>query len=120
SLAAAILFGLAPALNLSGRDILTPLKEAGRGTSGGAGQRIVRGTLVVAEVALSLMLLVGASLMVRTLVSIQGANLSFRPDRILTVRIPFSDKRYPTGARRNAFLKDVLHRVGSLPGVQAA
>ena len=67
SVAAALLFGLAPALQLSGRDILTPLKEAGRGTAGGVRQRLLRGTLVVGEVALSLMLLVGASLMVRSL-----------------------------------------------------
>ena len=55
----------------------------------------MRGALVVAEVALSVVLLVGASLMIRTLLSIQGANLAFHPDRILTLRIPFSEQRYP-------------------------
>ena len=119
SVVSAILFGLAPALYLSGRDISTPLKESGRGSSGGLRQRLARSVLVVGEVALSLMLLVGASLMIRTLVSIQGANLGFRPDRILTLRIPFSDQRYPDAARRVAFLQDLLNRVQSLPGVAA-
>ena len=120
SVAAAILFGLAPALQLTGRDIVRPLKEAGRGSSGGLRQRIASAALVVGEVALSLMLLVGASLMIRTLLSLQGANLGFRPDRILTVRIPFSDQRYPDAGRRVAFLEDLLGRVQALPGVAAA
>jgi putative ABC transport system permease protein len=120
SVTTAILFGLAPALYLSGRDVLTPLKESGRGTSGGVRQRLTRSILVVGEVALSVMLLVGASLMVRTLLSLQDANLGFRPDLILTVRIPFSDQRYPDAARRVAFLQDLLDRVESVPGVVAA
>ncbi len=120
SMAAAILFGLAPALQLAGRDLATPLRESGRGSSGGLRQRLASSLLVVGEVALSLMLLVGASLMIRTLLSVQDANLGFRPDRILTLRIPFSDRRYPDAVRRVAFLDDLLDRVGSLPGVAAA
>jgi putative ABC transport system permease protein len=120
SVTAALLFGLAPALHLSGRDILTPLKEAGRGTSGGARQRILRGILVAGEVALSLMLLVGASLMIRTLISIQGANLTFHPDRILTLRVPFSDQRYPEAVRRNSVMQEILRRVQTVPGVVSA
>ena len=119
SLVVSLVFGLAPALQLAGRDLLTPLKEAGRGLSGGARQRLTRNALVVAEVALSVVLLVGASLMIRTLISIQGANLAFHPDRILTLRIPFSEQRYPDAARRNAFLQDVLGRMGTAPGVLA-
>jgi predicted permease len=119
SVTAAILFGLAPALQLSGRDIVTPLKESGRGTSGSVRQRFTRSILVVGEVALSLMLLVGASLMIRALLVLQGANLGVRPDRILTLRIPFSDQRYPDAVRRVAFLQDLLDRVGSVPGVAA-
>jgi predicted permease len=119
SVVVSLLFGLAPALQLAGRDLLTPLKEAGRGVSGGVRQRLMRGALVVAEVALSVVLLVGASLMIRTLLSIQGANLAFHPDRILTLRIPFSEQRYPDANRRNAFLRDVLGRMQTAPGVHA-
>jgi putative ABC transport system permease protein len=120
SIAAALLFGLAPALHLSGRDILTPLKEAGRGMAGGTRQRVLLGSLVVAEVALSLVLLVGASLMIRTLISIQGANLGFHPQRILTLRIPVSDQRFAKPDRRAAVLQDVLRRIRAVPGVLAA
>ena len=120
SVTAALLFGLAPALQLSGRDIVRPLKEAGRGSSGTTGQRILRGILVVGEVALSLMLLVGATLMIRTLISIQGQDLGIHPNRILTLRIPFSEQRYPEAKRRVTFLREVLRRVESLPGVVSA
>ena len=120
SIASALLFGLAPALHLSKRDILTPLKEAGRGMAGGTRQRLLLGSLVVGEVALSLMLLVGASLMIRTLISIQGANLGFHPERILTLRIPMSDQRNANPDRRAALLQDVLQRIRGIPGVLAA
>ncbi len=120
SVAAALLFGLAPALQLSGRDILTPLKEAGRGTAGGVRQRLLRGTLVVGEVALSLMLLVGASLMVRSLMAIQGTSLGFHPERILTLRIPVSEQRYKDADRRTALLQEALRRIRAVPGVLAA
>jgi putative ABC transport system permease protein len=120
AVAAALLFGLLPALHLSGRDLVTPLKEAGRGTSAGTRQRWVRSSLVVGEVALSLMLLVGASLMIRTLVAVQGLHLALEPDRILTVRVPFSPERYPDAERRVAFLREVLGRIANLPGVLAS
>jgi predicted permease len=111
SVVVSLLFGVTPAFQLVGRDLLTPLREASRGVSGGARQRLMRSALVVAEVALSVVLLVGASLMIRTLLSIQGANLAFHPDRILTLRIPFSEQRYPDAKRRNDFLQDVLRRI---------
>ena len=119
SVVVSLLFGVTPAFQLVGRDLLTPLREAGRGVSGGARQRVMRSALVVAEVALSVVLLVGASLMIRTLLSIQGANLAFHPDRILTLRIPFSEQRYPDATRRNAFVQDVLRRMQTAPGVLA-
>ncbi|HXA50176.1 MAG TPA: ABC transporter permease [Candidatus Acidoferrum sp.] len=117
---AALLFGIAPALHLSGGDVITPLKETGRGMVGGKGQRVLLGGLVVGEVALCLMLLVGASLMIRTLLSIEGANLGFHPERILTLRIPSPDQRRPAPDQRSAMLQDVLQRIRTIPGVRAA
>jgi predicted permease len=119
SVVSAVLFGLVPAIQGSGGGILSALKEAGRGNAGGRGQRLLRGALVVGEVALSLMLLVGASLMIRTLMSIEGARLGFRPERIWTLRIPVNDQRYPELARRNAFFQDVMRRMRTVPGVTA-
>jgi predicted permease len=115
----AILFGLLPAIYATGSDIVSPLKESGRGVSSGRKQRILRAGLVVGEVALSTMLLVGASLMIRTLLAIQSGDPAVRPDRILTMRIPFSADRYPDANRRVAFVEEVLRRIGTVPGVAA-
>lgn len=120
SLAAAILSGLAPALHVSGKDVAVPLKEAGRSTAGGTRQKLLRSALVVGEVALSLMLLVGASLMIRTLFAMENLDLGIHPDRLLTMRIPLSRDRYPDASRRAAFLAELLRRVESVPGVLAA
>jgi putative ABC transport system permease protein len=117
SLGTAILVGLAPALQFSGRDIVSPLKEAGRTVSGTIRQRALRAGLVVGEVALSLMLMMGASLMIRTLLSIQSTDLGIQPIHILTVRIPFSNERYRSPERRNAFLQEIARRIVTVPGV---
>ena len=119
SIAAAILSGLAPALHVSGRDVATPLKETGRSLAGGKRQKLLRGGLVVSEIALSLMLLVGASLMVRTLFAMEHLNLGIRADRLLTMRIPGSQDHFPDD-RWNAFLAELLRRVRALPGVVTA
>jgi hypothetical protein len=116
--ASAMLSGLAPALDLSGCDLVTALKESGRGASGGVRQRFARSVLVVGEVALWLPL-VGASLMIRALLSLERTNLEFRPHRIPTLRLPFTDQRYPGAGRRTAFLVDLLDRVGNVADVAA-
>src|SRR5215470_5094047 len=114
-----ILFGLAPALHTSVSDLANPLREAGRGLHGGARQALLRKGLVVAEVALSLMLLVGAGLMMRTFMAVQDVDLGFRTDRLLTMRVPLPEQRYPDRERRVAFFEDLLRRVSAVPGVQA-
>jgi len=119
TLGTAMLFGLLPAMFSTGRDIVSPLKDSGRGVSSGRRQRILRGALVAGEVALSTMLLVGASLMIRTLLVIQSGDPAVPPDRILTLRIPFSNDRYPDANRRVAFVQEVLRRIKTVPGVAA-
>jgi len=116
----ALIFGMAPALHTCTPDLVNALKSTGRGVTGGVGQRWLRGGLVVAEVALSLMLLVASSLMIRTLLAMEDVNLGIRPDRLLTMRIPLDEQRYPDAARRVAFFREVLERVGTTPGVVAA
>jgi predicted permease len=115
-----VLFSLAPALHTSAGDLANPLREAGRGLQGGLRQALLRKGLVVAEVALSLMLLVGAGLMMRTFMAVQDVELGFRSDRLLTMRIPLPEQRYPDRERRVAFFEELLRRVSAIPGVQSA
>ena len=117
--ATSILFGLAPALVASRRDVVDPLREAGR-SSAGAGQGWLRNTLVVAEVALSVLLLVGAGLVMRSLLAMRSVNLGFRTENVVTLRVPFSEKRYPDPAKKSAFLREALERIRALPGVLEA
>jgi predicted permease len=117
---AAIASGLAPALHACTRELAAPLKETGRALTGGARQALLRRILVAGEVALALMLLISASLMMRTLVAVQRVQLGYDPDRILTMRVPLSQDRYPTPERRTAFLRDLMERIKAAPGVEAA
>lgn len=120
SAGAALLFGSVPALQMTRGDIADPLKEAARALSGSRRQRALRASLVVGAVALSAVLLVGASLMIRSLLSIQGLRLGIEPDRVLAMRIPFSSERYPDAPRRVAFVEEALRRIEAVPGVTSA
>jgi putative ABC transport system permease protein len=114
-----IVFGLAPALQASRTDLQEALKEGGRGTAGG-GRAWIRNTLVVAEVALSLLLLIGASLFVRSFLNLQRANSGFDPAPLMTMRFFMPNEQYPTPESKVQRVEDVLRRVEGLPGVQAA
>jgi predicted permease len=120
SFVTALLFGLAPALHASRTQLVTALKESARGAGAGFRRISVSGGLVVVEVALSLVLVVGATLMMRTVIAIQSQNLGIRTDRILTLRVPLSAKRYPDAPHRLNFFKELLRRVEALPGVASA
>jgi predicted permease len=117
SMVTALLFGLAPAYHACAGNLSEPLKQAARSVSGSLRQKILRHAMVVSEVALSLMLLVGASLMIRTLIAMQSVDFGFQPERILTLRIPLSEQRYPEPERRNAFFQELLASVKTVPGV---
>jgi predicted permease len=119
SLAASFAFGLAPALQASKTDLNDALKQAG-GRGGASSGRRLRGAFVVAEVALALVLLVGAGLVVRTLHNLRGQYAGLKPESVLTARTQLADNRYREPARRAAFYDGVLERVKSLPGVVAA
>ncbi len=118
--ATSLLFGLAPALQGSGGQLADPLKESGRGMSGSRREARVRNTMVVVSIALSLLLLVGASLMIRTLFALESIPLGFQPEKILTFRVPLPEKQYAGLERRVAFFSELLDRVSVLPGVRAA
>jgi putative ABC transport system permease protein len=113
-----LIFGVVPAISASRVDVLSTLKDGGRGSSRRGGR--LRGSLVVAEMALSLVLLVGATLMIRSFVAIQHSRLGFDPERVLTVQLHMSGERYAKTIARASFLQDVLGRVREIPGVTSA
>ena len=112
-----MLFGVAPAIHATKVDPGSALKAGGRG---GSGSESRRGVLVVAEVAMTLVLLVVAGLLIQTLYRLRYADVGFRPDRVVTLRTTLPSDRYPSHARRTAFYDQVLERVAQLPGVVAA
>jgi putative ABC transport system permease protein len=117
TLLTSVAFGLLPTLQASKPGVQTSLKEGGRqGRS--AGRSRTRGLLVVAEVALSLLLLVGAGLMIRTFISFQRVNPGFRTDNLLTMKLALPFKKYPKAQQQVAFFQQVIERVRALPGVQ--
>jgi putative ABC transport system permease protein len=120
TLGTGILFGLAPALHASRRAPSEDLKEGGRsGTSGSAANRMRR-ALVVAEVAFSVILLAGAGLLIRSFMQVLGVDTGVHADQVLTMRISLPEERYSKPEQVRGFYSEVLRRVQSLPGVEAA
>jgi len=120
SVATGIVFGLAPALKCSRPHLVDALKDAGRTSSGsGSGSR-TRQVLVVAEIALSVVLLMGASLAIRGFQHVQGLDAGFQTDHVLMVGLQLAPKRYATYEQRNGFAGRVLAAAAELPGVQSA
>ncbi|HWQ03299.1 MAG TPA: ABC transporter permease, partial [Candidatus Nitrosotenuis sp.] len=120
SLLTGILFGLAPALRFSRPDLNESLKESGRTSSGGAARSRLRSALVVAQTALALMLLVGAGLMVRSLLLALQVDPGFDPKNVLTMEYRVPRNKYPEGAQQNEFHQRVVERIRALPGVESA
>ena len=116
----ALLFGLAPALHMAKPDIVEPLKDSGKGVSGGFRHGRLRNALVVVEVALSLVLLVGAGLLMRSFVALQQVELGLNPDNILVARLPLPKEQYKTATAKQHFFRELLARLYALPGVVAA
>jgi predicted permease len=114
------LFGIAPALRVTRLELATALKQGGGRSGVGHGRSGMRDALVVSEVALAMILLTGASLMIRSFANLRNLDPGFRADHVLSLRTPMSSPRYENFARRTAFYDQVLARVGSLPGVVAA
>ncbi|MEP7340147.1 MAG: ABC transporter permease, partial [Acidobacteriota bacterium] len=114
-----VLFGLAPALQAGQANLNELLKEGGRSGVGNR-QRRLRDVLVVAEVALALVLLVGAGLLIRSFWKLQQADPGFNAERILTTSLSLPRARYGDGPKVAAFQQQLLDRLATLPGVQSA
>jgi putative ABC transport system permease protein len=115
-----VLFGLAPALQAARRDVDEPLKDSGKGASGGFRRGRLRNALVVVEVTLSLVLLAGAGLLMRSFVALQEVDLGLNPNNILVARLPLPRGPYKTAAAKQHFFTQLLARLYALPGVVAA
>ncbi len=115
-----ILFGLAPALQTANLDLQTALKEGGRGTGGVGPRARLRSTLVTCEVALSLVLLVGASLFVRSFLNLRNADSGFDTSPLMTLRLYMTGDAYATEDARAQRGDEIVRRIESLPGVAAA
>jgi predicted permease len=120
ALLTAALFGIGPALAGAGPDLRDALHDAGRGSTSGQTRYRARATLVAAQAALAVMLLIGAGLLIRSLYHLQRVQLGFDASRLLTLRIDLPGAKYDTRERGNQFF-DALHaRLRAIPGVDAA
>ncbi len=113
-----VLFGLAPALQAARPELNEVLKDSSRGASGGLGRSRLLGALVVSEIALALVLLVGAGLMIRSLQRLQAVDPGFDSERLLTMRFSLPAQKYPR-AQIGDFNQQLRDRLQALPGVQA-
>jgi putative ABC transport system permease protein len=113
----ALICGLAPVLGAFRRELSDPLRDSGKGTSGGFRGRRLRDAVVGLEVALSLILLIGAGLLMRSFVALRDVHLGLQADHILTAVMQLPADRYATAGQVTAFLQPLLARVRALPGV---
>ena len=122
SILTGIIFGLAPAYRAARPDLNTALKAGGRNTQGeggfGSSRRRMRSLLVVAEVALSLMLLVGAGLLIRSFVRLQSVTPGFNPDGVISMRLGASGRQFPNPESRIEYFRQFSDRIAAVPGVQ--
>ena len=120
SIASGILFGLAPALELSKPDVNRSLRDEGRGSTGSHARNRARGVLVVGQVALSMILLVGAGLLIRSFVRLRNSPPGFDPSNVLTMTVTLMPAHYSQPAQMMAFYRNALREVQTAPGVEAA
>jgi hypothetical protein len=117
-LLAVAIFGLAPALYVSKRSNVPVLEGVARGQAGNRRERSVTGAIVVAELALTIVLLAGAGLMVRSFMALYFADLGFKPDNLMTVGLQLSGSTYGTAPSRQAFYERLESRVGAIAGIE--
>jgi len=120
SIITGLIFGLAPALQMSRPNLVESLKESGRGPGGLAKGNRLRGALVITEVAMTLVLLVAAGLLVRTLLRLNQVDKGFNSENVLTMNIGLPSMKYPKPENVVAFYKQASERIAAVPGVKAA
>ncbi len=116
----ALVFGLVPALKAARKDLNEPLRDSGKGISGGFRHGRLRDAVVVLEVGLSLTLLVAAGLLMRSFVALREVHLGLQPDHVLVARLPLPLERYKTADQVAGFYRPLLQRLKALPGIVEA
>jgi predicted permease len=119
SMITGVLFGLLPALQVSKVDVQGALRDEGRGIAGRRIRNLTRSLLVVWQIAISMMLLIGAGLLMRSFVQLEHVRLGFNPERLLLVNIALPPTRYSTPTQVAGFFERALSEAGALPGVRA-
>ncbi len=125
SFATGICFGLAPSLGASRADLMSALRTAGATLKAGVPRRVLpgwnlRSLLLVGQVALSVVLLIGAALLIESVAQLRGVDVGFNPANLLTIRVPLPAVRYDTDQKAASFYRDLIERVQSVPGVRSA
>ena len=119
ALLSGLVFGLMPAMQASRPQIGESLKDGARGASGGVARQRLRSVLVVVEVALSVALLIGAGLLIRSFWQLQNVQPGFQVDRLATMRVNLPGTTYNMGAKSRAFYERLLPAVAALPGIRS-
>ena len=120
SILTGLIFGLVPALQASKTDLAESLKEGGRGGTAGARSNALRATFVVAEVALSLVLLVGAGLLIKSFRQLVTTDPGYSPERVLAVLVALNTQKFKDEESRAGYYREAVARIGQLPGVESA
>jgi predicted permease len=118
--ATGIIFGIVPALQVSKTNLNDILKESGRGNAGGRRARWMASSMVVAELALTIVLLAGAGLMIRSFMKLYSMDIGVDTSRMLTMRLALPEKKYPTPQKRRLFYESLLPHLAAIPGVAAS
>jgi putative ABC transport system permease protein len=119
ALMSALLFGIAPALSSAGSELTGGLKDGGRGSSSARGTRL-RNAFVVVEIALALMLLVGAGLLIRSFMTLIAVDPGFDPSHTLTMKVSIPTSKYRNDPQVQSFFTQLFEKLDALPGVKAA
>jgi putative ABC transport system permease protein len=119
ALVTGLIFGVAPASQTSHFNLNDTLKEGGRDAAGGVRGKKLRSALVVAEVAVSFILLIGAGLLINSFMHLRNLDPGFRVDHLLAMTVDLSEVKYPDNPKRTAFFDEVVRRVRALPGVKS-